>query len=74
MNCYSIKKLILSLLQDVVFEYDNKTCCINPWHEHKFELGYGDFIKDYSDIDELMNDKIFNGKSLCEISNIIDIE
>lgn len=68
------KNLILSLVQDVVFEYDNKTCCINPWSRTKFEVGYNDIVKIYSDIDDLMNDTIFNGRSLSDIADEIEIE
>ena len=52
LNSEEIKNLILSLVQDVVFEYDNKTCCINPWSRTKFEVGYNDIVKIYSDIDD----------------------
>ena len=74
MTAQEIKNLILSLVQDVVFEYNGLSCCINPWSDHKFEVGYGDEAKTYSDIDTLMNDRIFDGRSLSEISNEIEIE
>lgn len=74
MNAQDIKNLIVSIVQDVVFEYNNKTCCINPYNKHKFELGYGNKVKTYNDIDDLMNDKIFKGKSLYDIAESIDIE
>ena len=67
-------ELILSLVQDVVFEYDNKTCCINPWSRTKFEVGYNDIVKIYTDIDDLMNDTIFDGRSLSDIADEIEIE
>ena len=73
-NTEEIKNLILSLVQDVVFEYDNKTCCINPWSRTKFEVGYNDIVKIYSDIDDLMNDTIFDGRSLSDIADEIEIE
>lgn len=74
LNSEEIKKLILSLVQDVVFEYENKTCCINPWSRTKFEVGYNDIVKIYSDIDDLMNDTIFDGRSLSDIADEIEIE
>lgn len=74
MSANAIKNLILSLVQDVVFDYGGKTCCINPSSANSFELGYNDDVKLYSDIDDLMNDPIFGGKSLTDIADIIEIE
>ena len=51
-----------------------KTCCINPWSRTKFEVGYNDIVKIYSDIDDLMNDTIFDGRSLSDIADEIEIE
>lgn len=69
-----LKDTILSLTQDVVFVYNGITCCINPWNTSKFELGYDDTVRVYDDIDELMNDEIFDGQSLNDIADNIDIE
>lgn len=69
-----LRDTILSLTQDVVFVYNGITCCINPWNASKFELGYGDTVRTYDDIDELMNDKIFAGQSLNDIADKIDVE
>lgn len=73
MNRDELKNLILSLNQDVVFEYAGLQCCINPWNSKKFEVGYGDFVKEYNDIDTLMNDKIFSQKSLSDICSTIEL-
>lgn len=43
---------------------------INPWNAHKFELGYADITKTYSCIGDLMNDPIFDGKTLTKIAPI----
>ena len=64
----NLKDLILSLTQDVVFEYDGAVACINPWNETKIEVGYDDKLKTYDNIDDVMNDPIYHGKSLQEIS------
>lgn len=63
-----LKALILSLTQDILFEYQGKSVCINPWSNKKIDVGFGDDGKIYTDIDDLMTDKFFNGKSLTEIS------
>ena len=73
MKMKDLRDLILSLSQDVIFQFDGKTVCINPWNEHKFEVGYGDICRVYNNIDMLMVDKIYNGKSLNEISEQIEL-
>lgn len=74
MSADDLKQLILSLTQDVLFDYQGMSACINPWNIHKFEVGYGDEVKTYTDIDDLMSDKFFNGKSLNEISENLVID
>ncbi len=69
-----LKDLILSLTQDIVFEYKGKNACINPWNANKIEVGYGDDIKTYTDINDVMNDKFYCGKSLVEIAETLDID
>ncbi|MBD9220051.1 MAG: hypothetical protein EGQ35_07050 [Clostridiales bacterium] len=69
-----LKKLILSLNQDIVFKYNGKDALINPLNKNKFEVGFGDVELEYNDIDKLMNDNIFDGKSLAEICTEINIE
>ncbi len=68
MTASDIKNKILLFTNDVIFTYKDEDIFINPWSIHKFELGYKDIVKTYADIDELMNDKIFDGKSLTEIA------
>lgn len=69
----NLKELILSLSQDVVFEYDGAVACINPWNEKKIEVGYDDKVKTYDNIDDVMSDLFYHGKSLQEISEQLDI-
>nr|DAG52956.1 MAG TPA: hypothetical protein [Caudoviricetes sp.] len=74
MNPKNLKELILSLTQDVVFEYDGAVACINPWNAKKIEVGYDDKMKTYDNIDDVMNDPIYHGKSLQEISEQLSID
>jgi hypothetical protein len=74
MDAKYLKNLILSLTQDVVFKYNNGSACINPMNINKFEVGFKDAIKMYQDIDDLFADKIFDGKSLNEIAEKIELE
>lgn len=66
-----LKNLILSFAQDVIFSYNDKEYCINPFSLKKFELGTQDHIFNFNSIDELMSANIFEGKCLNEISEII---
>ncbi|MEI3225528.1 MAG: hypothetical protein V8S39_00195 [Lachnospiraceae bacterium] len=69
-----LKKMILSLEQDVVFQFDGKYACINPWNAHKIEVGYDGNTKTYNNISDVMNDKFYHGKSLREIADNLDID
>lgn len=57
------------------FEYKNKPCGIKLAAlngNYTFTMWYGDNAKKYSDVDELMSDKFFNGRSLDDILSEID--
>ena len=74
MKAKNLKELILSLTQDVVFEYDGAVACINPWNEAKIEVGYDNKMKTYDNIEDVMNDPLYHGKSLQEISEQLNID
>lgn len=69
-----LKRQILSLTQDITFDYHGKTACINPWSEDRFEVGFGDTAKTYSSIKDLMDDPLYDGKSLSQICDQLNIE
>lgn len=74
MTANSLKAEILSMLNDVVFQYHGKTACINPYNEHKFEVGFGNEVSRlYTDIEDLMADPIYDGKCLNEIADQIKL-
>lgn len=68
MTIKEITDKILSFTDDVVLSYSSEEIFINPWNESKFELGYKDLYKTYTSIEQLLNDKIFEGKSLTDIA------
>lgn len=74
MNADTLKELILSLSQDVTFLYEGVYACINPWNPHKIEVGYEDKVKVYDNIDDVMSDRFYHGKSLNEISEKLNID
>jgi len=69
-----LKKQILELTQDITFEYNGKSACINPWSVDKFQVGFGNVAKTYTDINDLMNDPFYDGNSLTEICDTLQIE
>lgn len=73
MSPKELEKLILSLTQDITFLYEGEYACINPWNSQKIEVGYGDIVKTYDNIQDVMQDNIYHGKSLEEICEQLDI-
>lgn len=69
-----LKALILSLTRDVTFTYNGKYACINPFSSSKFEVSFDNVGKDYTDIDALMSDKFYDGKTLIEICEIAEFD
>lgn len=68
MNVQDLKDWILSLAQDIEFEYAGHHGVVSPWNKHSFTLCYNGASKDYNDIDKLMSDATFNGLSLNQIA------
>lgn len=68
MTVKEITDKIMSFTDDVVLSYSSEEIFINPWNESKFELGYKSLYKTYTSIEQLLEDKIFEGKSLTDIA------
>lgn len=73
MSTQQLRDLILTFISDICFDYNNKSACINPWNEKKFEVGYGDEVRIFENIDDLMSTDMFDGKSLNDIATLIEI-
>lgn len=67
-----LREEILSLTYDIQFEYKGVNGLIMPYSENDFVLCCGDDDKQYTDIDDVMSDKFFDGKSLNEICEGVD--
>lgn len=66
---------IAGKIADVSFIYNGKASGIMPQFDREpstFFVWYGEKEKEYSDIDEVMSDKFFDGKSLSEIAEIVE--
>lgn len=62
-----LKNKILSLTQDIEFEYNGKHGAICPFNEHNIHIGFDGDDVECKSIDEAMSSKVFDGKSLSEI-------
>lgn len=72
MTAKEIRNKIMSFTNDVLLDYpEHDTIFINPCSTSKFIFSHEDIDKTYNSIDELMEDKIFNGKSLSEIAPVL---
>ena len=74
MNIDDLKNLILSLTRDIEFRYNDAAGVISPYSDHEFNMGFRGDSKDYDNIDELITDPFYDGKSLNEISNQITLQ
>lgn len=74
MTAKEIKDKIMSFTNDVLLDYpEHDTIFVNPCSIHKFIFSYENIDKTYNSIEALMEDKIFNGKSLSEIAPMLTV-
>ncbi|MCI8992292.1 MAG: hypothetical protein HFG80_06130 [Eubacterium sp.] len=74
MNADELRDEISEQCNDVSFNYNGKSAGIFPKVHDSISIYvvcFGDEEKEYSDIDEVMSDKFFDGKSLAEIAEIV---
>ena len=69
-----IKKRILETFSAVTFKYHGKNCGVDPFSMEKFCLWFGDEDRYTTSIEETMNTKFFDGKSLNEIAGTVQID
>ena len=68
MTAKKVKDMIMSFTDDVILYYEGEMIFINPCSTQKIIFSYKDIDKTYTNINDLMSDKIYNGKSLTEIA------
>ena len=75
MSADEIRHELVYEWNDVEFIYNGKRSGVtSEVHDYipTFTMWYGNKEKEYSDIDEVMSDKFFDGKSLAEIAEIAE--
>lgn len=75
MNADELRNELVHEWNDVEFIYNGKQAGVtSEVHNYTptFSMWYGNKEKEFSDIDEVMSDKFFDGKSLAEIAEIVE--
>lgn len=72
MGASELRDWILSLVQDIEFEYKGIHGVISPTSEMELNLFFYDENFYYNNVDDLMSAKVICGKSLNDISAELD--
>ncbi|MGI6270110.1 MAG: hypothetical protein ACOYKJ_06215 [Candidatus Howiella sp.] len=73
MNTKQIRDRLDSLISFFGFDYNGKACGVDPISHTHFEMWCGNDYLVAKSIDEVMSVSLFNGKSLAEIADDINI-
>lgn len=76
MTVEKLKEIILSCVNDVYFVFNNKKCGISSQVNNYvpiYESWYGNEMKEYSNVDDLLNDLFFDGKRITDIIQDLEI-
>lgn len=68
-----LAEMIDSLACDIDFEYNGKHGAVCPFSRTDIALSYGEEAHSHTSVDDVMNDKMFDGKCLREISEQIEM-
>lgn len=77
MNILELRNIILECCNDVLFVYNGLQSGVTSEVRDSiptFQVWHGSDMKEYSDVDHLLLDKFFSGKSLLELINKIEFE
>ena len=70
-----LKQVILDCCDDVLFTYNGEASGITSDvkdYVPTFHAWHGEAVKDYSDVDELLSDPFFGGRSLNDLIDKIE--
>lgn len=77
MTAKELKQIIEECCNDVYFDFNGKKCGVTSTVENSvpnYQAWCGDAIKYYGDrIDDVMNDKFYDGQSLCDLIISVDL-
>ncbi len=72
-----LKQIISECCNDITFEYNGKAAGITSTVENyipTFQVWYGNEIKEYKTVEDVMSDPFYDGKSLNDISSYVEYE
>ena len=70
-----LRQIILDCLNEVIFTYNGQDSGITSEVQDyipTFQVWHGNDFKYYSDVDELMSDKFYSGKSINDLLTMIE--
>lgn len=76
MNAEELKGIISECCNDVAFSYNGKASGMTVevhGHVPKFQVWHGDETKEYDNVDDVMSDTFYSGKSLNELAELVEI-
>lgn len=73
MKALDIRKYLDKIFSHFLFEYNGKDCGIDPITRTHFDMWYGDKEMTAKSIDEVMETHFFDGLSLTEIAENIEV-
>ena len=72
MKINELKDRIAEIVTQTTFTYNGKSCGVDPMSSTEFDMWYGDDFVTVGSIEEVMNTKLFDNKSLTDIFDDID--
>ena len=75
MNQIELKNIIAACLDDVLFTHNGKRSGVTSEVKNSiptFQAWHGSATKEYDNIDNLMEDKFFSGKSLVDLLGVVE--
>ena len=67
MTLSQFKKYLDHLVGCVSFDYNGYSCGVDPIGRARYDVWYGNTVVSVTSVDEVLNIKIFDGKSLIDI-------
>lgn len=74
MTAKEIRDRLNEMVSHITFEYKGKPCGVDPLSQTHYEIWYGDVDMVATSLDEVMTTPFFDGKSLSEIAEEIEID
>lgn len=75
MNIADLKNVILDCCNDVIFTYNGKKSGVTAEVNDSvptFQVWHGSDMKNYKDVDALLSDEFFSGKSINDLADKIN--